>query len=374
MANIIKGLLPSGKAPSVLKEEIIGLIKTEAPAPDLTPYAKADALQALDTRVDDLEGKPAAGIYIDAYGRTRQYIFVASDTDPGKTRLIDGIEYEVWWVQTTPPDPTQYVPAKVAFDAAARSYTVPSDAGASYKIDGVLRPAGVYPVAGMAEVKVTWEATPKPGFTFKQGAVTSGSFTFPVKTFVSGDVMMSDSFERADGPIGGSTSDSFAGGIPYVWKSTGGVPGMIKSGALTTSPEMVAGKQTFVDYDLPAAQQAIALEWVPIAVAGATATYMIVIYTTDGRLQINGQGGVSSFPTGADGLTVSGSVNPVVGDVLRLVYDGSTVQVRNTRTGEVAAYVGGDSSRLRLTGKVTSIRIDIRHEFSSLGQIKVAIP
>lgn len=44
MANIIKGLLPSGKAPSVLKAEIIELIQTEAPAPDLTPYATKEEL------------------------------------------------------------------------------------------------------------------------------------------------------------------------------------------------------------------------------------------------------------------------------------------------------------------------------------------
>lgn len=45
MANVIKGLLPSGKAPTVLKAEIIELIKTEAPAPDLTPYATKEELE-----------------------------------------------------------------------------------------------------------------------------------------------------------------------------------------------------------------------------------------------------------------------------------------------------------------------------------------
>lgn len=45
MANVIKGLLPNGKAPSVLKAEIIGLIKTEAPAPDLSPYATKEELE-----------------------------------------------------------------------------------------------------------------------------------------------------------------------------------------------------------------------------------------------------------------------------------------------------------------------------------------
>ncbi|MFW0169300.1 hypothetical protein [Rothia sp. P4278] len=42
MANIIKGLLPSGKAPSVLKEEIIELVGEHAPEPDLSGYASKE--------------------------------------------------------------------------------------------------------------------------------------------------------------------------------------------------------------------------------------------------------------------------------------------------------------------------------------------
>lgn len=44
MANVIKGLLPSGKAPSVLKEEIIEMIGEHAPAPDLSGYATKEEL------------------------------------------------------------------------------------------------------------------------------------------------------------------------------------------------------------------------------------------------------------------------------------------------------------------------------------------
>lgn len=47
MANIIKGLLPSGKAPSVLKDEIISLVKAEAPAPDLSGYATVEAVESV---------------------------------------------------------------------------------------------------------------------------------------------------------------------------------------------------------------------------------------------------------------------------------------------------------------------------------------
>lgn len=44
MANIIKGLLPSGKAPSVLKEEIIEMVGEHAPAPDLSGYVTKEDL------------------------------------------------------------------------------------------------------------------------------------------------------------------------------------------------------------------------------------------------------------------------------------------------------------------------------------------
>lgn len=55
MVNIIKGLLPSGKAPSVLKQEIIELVKSEAPAPDLSKYATKEELQSITPNM--LEGE-----------------------------------------------------------------------------------------------------------------------------------------------------------------------------------------------------------------------------------------------------------------------------------------------------------------------------
>lgn len=45
MANEIKGLLATGKAPEVLKTEIIELIQAEAPAPDMSGYATTEALE-----------------------------------------------------------------------------------------------------------------------------------------------------------------------------------------------------------------------------------------------------------------------------------------------------------------------------------------
>ena len=45
MSKNFIGLLPSGKAPSTLKAEIIEMVKTEAPAPDLSGVATKEELE-----------------------------------------------------------------------------------------------------------------------------------------------------------------------------------------------------------------------------------------------------------------------------------------------------------------------------------------
>ncbi|MFW0120273.1 hypothetical protein ACN08Y_10205 [Rothia sp. P5764] len=353
------------------------LTAIEEAEPDLNGLASAEDLALTDARVSALEKKPAAGIYIDAYGREQKYVFVTSDVEPEKTKIIDGVTYEVWWVQTTPPDPSQHVPAQIKMDAATRSYVVPKDAGATYQIDGVPKSAGTYTVPGMGEATVQWAAVPKPGFSFKAGATVSGTLRFPVKTFVPGDVMMSDSFDRADGPLGGSSSDSFAGGIPYAWKSTGSVPAMIVSGYVTPGSSMVAGLQTYAEYTLPAEQQKLYIEYTPRPVASKPCTYTITLYTADGNVQLRGDNkGVSvvTLVTGSTQLTALTTVSVAVGDKVRFTYDTSAPKLVNLTTGQEATYVGSDPSRFRLTGKASSIKLDLRHELSAIGDIKVGIP
>ena len=178
-------------------------------------------------------GGSGGGVYYDATGKAVKYVYVVSDTDPGKTRVVDGETVEVWWVQTTPPDPMQSTPIGVKQDLAARSYMVPVDPVATYTINGVAKVADAYTVTAAAQT-IQWAAVAKPGYGFKAGATTSGSLVFPLKTYAVGDVLMSDSFNRADGPLVGTASDSFAGGAAWAWVSSLGNGGIV-SGAVKPS-------------------------------------------------------------------------------------------------------------------------------------------
>lgn len=174
-------------------------------------------------------GGSGGGVYYDATGKAVKYVYVVSATDPGKTRVVDGETVEVWWVQTTPPDPMQSTPIGVTQNVANRSYTVPSDPVATYTIDGVAKPAGTYSIGTTSAKTIQWAAVAKSGYGFKAGAVTSGSLSWDAKAYVSGDVVVSDSFSRADGNVVGSTADAYAGGEPIKWT---GDQGQIIGGVL----------------------------------------------------------------------------------------------------------------------------------------------
>ena len=118
-------------------------------------------------------GGSGGGVYYDKDGKAVRYVYVMSDTDPGKTRVVDGETVEVWWVQTAPPDPSKWVPAVPSFDMVKKSYTIPADDGATYTVHGVKTPAGTYFVTPPETVNVN--AVPKPGYAFASGAVTAWS-------------------------------------------------------------------------------------------------------------------------------------------------------------------------------------------------------
>lgn len=94
---------------------------------------------------------------------------------------------------------------------------------------------GTYTVTTAAQT-LQWAAVAKSGYGFKTGVTTSGSMVFPLKTYAVGDVLFSDSFNRADGPLVGSTSDSFAGGTPHIWTSSLGNGGIV-GGAVQASEQ-----------------------------------------------------------------------------------------------------------------------------------------
>ena len=62
----------------------------------------------------------------------------------------------------TPPDPGSWTPKAPAFDVVKKTITIPTDAGATYTVDGVTK-AGVVTVSAPATVTV--RAVAKPGYT-----------------------------------------------------------------------------------------------------------------------------------------------------------------------------------------------------------------
>lgn len=61
-----------------------------------------------------------------------------------------------------PPDPGAWRAAAPVFDVVAQTYTIPSDAGASYSVAGVTKAAGTHAV--VVPVTVTVVATARPGY------------------------------------------------------------------------------------------------------------------------------------------------------------------------------------------------------------------
>lgn len=91
MASIIKGLLPSGKAPSVLKAEIIELVKSEAPAPDLTPYATKEEVKTFAEAPGEVRifsSQDEAASYEASTGKTAYWVGPLLDPDADLTGPI----------------------------------------------------------------------------------------------------------------------------------------------------------------------------------------------------------------------------------------------------------------------------------------------
>ncbi|WP_144786416.1 hypothetical protein [Micrococcus luteus] len=331
-------------------------------------------------------GGSGGGVYYDATGKAVKYVYVVSATDPGKTRVVDGETVEVWWVQTTPPDPMQSTPIGVTQNVAGRSYTVPSDPVATYTVGGSLKAPGTYPIGTSAATTLTWTATAKSGYGFKPDAVTTGTLTWPVKTYASGDVLLSDDFnDRAEGAaLGGTMTNSYAGGEPVQWVTgiqnyysdgrSDAKPWLVKSG-VARSEKTTLGRST-AQVTLPTAAPAMVIEydaWPAADLEKPLDTVMLKM--PDGEFWITGGGSVSRPKVGG-ALTVHSVITIRVGDRVRLTYYGTDVppKFENITTGVIAAYVNNDPTRNAIRGAVTGIKLDLENTSCGIDNLKVYIP
>ncbi|WP_431794769.1 hypothetical protein [Micrococcus luteus] len=306
-------------------------------------------------------GGSGGGVYYDATGKAVKYVYVVSATDPGKTRVVDGETVEVWWVQTTPPDPMKSKPVGVTADVSKRAFIVPDDPVASYTVDGVLRSPGTYSIGTASEKTLNWTATAKAGYGFAADAVTSGALVYPAKTYGAGDVVLSDSFAR-EGVLAGSTVDAFEGGEPLTWtnvQNKGSVNrtqgGLVVGVRSTDEVAVMAWDELIFPKPLDRFDFYIVHKVANPSVAdtGYGASFRngtLPVVNVDWRGAV-----VHNQPTGQSFPPPAGTAQ---GDLLRLEYrSGSVVKVVNVTKGVSTNYTG---TYVPTASPVDRIRIDFR--------------
>ena len=364
MANVIRGFREDGSLPTAARAEVEG-IAADAAEGIAAGLSEEDAQALVDAGLDErgllpggslpsvaraeveqivAEAAPATtggGFYLNEDGEQVPYVMVVAADEPDPTIEIDGTTYEVWWVQTAPPDPHAWMPQPVVV-GEGRSYVVPVDAGAVYTVDGVVRSAGTYGVAGMDARTLAWSAAPRSGYSFGPGAVSSGSLVFAAKTYGPGDVVFSDSFDR-EGFLAGSSTDSFDGGDPLTWVNarTEGASALLTGGAVVGSrtDDRVA-VYSWDDVEFPVELERfdfymVAKDANPSA-EGTTAGVRFALGDT-GVMSVDHRGvPILHAPTGQ---SFPGAPGTVTGDRLRIEYrSGSIPVVHNLTRGTVSSF------------------------------------
>lgn len=170
-ANIIRGLLPDGHAPSVLKQEIKDMIKAESPAADLTKLATKEELKAVT---------PTAEAVAKALG----YALVVGENEPAPTTY--GVR--TVWLDTS--NPSAFTPPAPVFSQRDKTVTIPSAKLATYKLGGAPVAAGVHRVDEPYPKTVSVTAEPAGGAKFAVGAVASWDFTFESQVIPFDDAVL----------------------------------------------------------------------------------------------------------------------------------------------------------------------------------------
>ena len=170
-ANIIKGLLPDGHAPSVLKQEIKDMIKSEAPAADLTKLATKEELKAVT---------PTAEAVAKALG----YALVVGENEPAPTTY--GVR--TVWLDTS--NPSEFTPPAPVFSQKNKTVEIPHTKFATYKLGGNAIAAGVHRVDEPYPKTVAVTAEPAGGAKFAVGAVASWAFTYESQVIPFDDAVL----------------------------------------------------------------------------------------------------------------------------------------------------------------------------------------
>ena len=315
-------------------------------------------------------GGGAGGFYINEDGEQVQYVMVVSEQEPEPTIVIDGRTYEVWWVQTKTNAAEAWKPQPVTANISGRSYTVPSDDGATYRVGGQVKGAGTYPINSAGETTLSWSAEPKPGYTFAPDAVTSGELEWPARSYQPGDVVTSDSFERADGPLAGTTTDAYLGGEAITWSPDRHGATAILGGKITVAAGQSMAWPRLV---LPASFSAIAVEFT--CDRGTAQNFaMMTLWGPGGALGFNASREAFYFPASGNQAKAFNGLAMTDGDTVRMTINrtAGTWSIQNVTTGVSATPANGSAADL--TADITEIRADFRTQANLLRDFKVFIP
>lgn len=281
MANIIKGLLPSGKAPSVLKAEILELISQNAAQvgiPIFPTLAEAQAWEAKNP------GK------------------VALTTEP---QTPDTVPPSAGTLTVTPSNTS----AMLAVTGARDDRTV---SGYSFRVgSGTWSPwqaSASYTATGL---------TPTTGYTFAhrvKDAAENITVGAPVQATTTvtpalspGDIFTSDTFTGTGSLVGQMTSAAL-GGTPVRWE---GAAGMVVEGGRAAAGSSAAGKAT-----LAAGLADVKIEFTLVTRPTTGTGNISLRETSGGRININfttNSVRVQRFSATA-GNTVLSGVQKTIGD------------------------------------------------------------
>lgn len=366
MANIIKGLLPSGKAPSVLKSEIIELVKTEAPAPDLTPFATKTELgdyatkEELGTRIEEAE---AAFLSAEALQTSVQEILskviVRSQTPPDQT---DYAGIPVLWLDTRQKSAWNATPPY--FSEVTGRGTIPEDEGVIYHVKNEVKPAGEYSLTKGE----TWavRAVPKVGYTLT--GPTTWELTYHGLTSL--EALAAEI--RKDAPehhlaLAGANPYQDLGTSPATWAAT--ATPVIDGWGMTGSSVTTTAKDNFFTHNASAWTFEAVVE--PLGKKG-THEYSGDMLRDDRYVTINiGYNAVVTASTGdasvpGGGKSISSSPVTVAKEPthIAVVFDGSSLK---TYINGVQAASGEGYKRTYVVGSNT--RITVGSLYSKIGQM-----
>ena len=202
-------------------------------SPATVPADLRVPLEQVDADVQTLVDEFAAKVGLNPDGTAPpaleaqiQQIAQENGTPPGSIPIFATLaEAEAWMsanpgrtalTTEAPADPGAWVATAPSFSTGDRTYTIPTDAGATYQVDGITVEAGTYQV-GAEAVTITVQAVARAGYTLAEPTSWSQAYAvLPPKSIA--DLVTEDSADTHVHVVSGAFVDD--GAAPQSWTAT----------------------------------------------------------------------------------------------------------------------------------------------------------